>query len=114
MTPTGWVQGHCPACGHQSLFVADEGHLTCSWVECPQPDAAHTILSDAETEHIVKLDTDGWTVRHPLRERIGDALMTCSLSRYLSEVDQPEELGTFRARREDDAEWGVWSWERVR
>lgn len=110
MTPTGWVQGHCPACGAQSLFVADEGHITCSFVSCPQPDAVSLILDDRETEHIAQLGANGWTVRHPLRERIGDALMTCSLNDYLRDIDQPEELGTFRARREAE---DVWSWERI-
>lgn len=27
----------CPACGNQTLFVGEGGHLTCSWLECPAP-----------------------------------------------------------------------------
>lgn len=107
------IKGHCPACGGASLFVVEGGYVTCSRIDCPRPDAAHIILADSETEHIVRLDAAGWTVRHPLRERIGDALMGCTLNRYLQEIDQPEETGTFRARREVDAEWEVWSWERL-
>lgn len=32
----------CPSCGHQSLFIAVGGHLTCSWLKCrePGPEAA--------------------------------------------------------------------------
>lgn len=32
----------CPSCGHQSLFIAVGGHLTCSWLKCrePSPEAA--------------------------------------------------------------------------
>jgi hypothetical protein len=38
------VQGHCPACGWASLFLADGGHITCSRLECPNPDAASQLL----------------------------------------------------------------------
>jgi hypothetical protein len=38
------VQGRCPACGSSSLFVADAGYLTCSFLECPDPDAAARLL----------------------------------------------------------------------
>lgn len=38
------VQGRCPACGWTSLFLADGGYITCSRLECPQPDAASTLL----------------------------------------------------------------------
>lgn len=38
------VQGGCPACGGSSLFVADAGYLTCSRLECPDPDAAARLL----------------------------------------------------------------------
>ncbi|MFJ4828439.1 DUF6085 family protein [Streptomyces sp. NPDC088747] len=112
-TSTRDVQGHCPGCGGTSLYVGSRGLLHCPLGGCPRSDAAHVILADGETEHVVKLNADGWIVRHPLRERIGDALMTCTLNTYLWEVDQPEELGTFRARREDNGGGEVWSWERV-
>lgn len=32
------VQGRCPACQLESLFLGDGGHLTCSNLECPMPD----------------------------------------------------------------------------
>jgi hypothetical protein len=38
------VQGHCPACGASSLFVADAGYITCSRLECPDPGAAARLL----------------------------------------------------------------------
>ncbi|SDL28672.1 hypothetical protein SAMN05421806_12569 [Streptomyces indicus] len=38
------VAGRCPACGHSSLFLGDGGYVTCSMRECPQPDAASTVL----------------------------------------------------------------------
>jgi len=38
------VQGHCPACGATSLFLADGGYITCSRIECPEPDAVTNLL----------------------------------------------------------------------
>jgi hypothetical protein len=38
------VQGRCPACGSSSLFVATAGYLTCSRLECPDPDAGARLL----------------------------------------------------------------------
>lgn len=40
------VQGRCPACGGSSLFLGSGGYLTCSRLDCPQPDAATEVLSD--------------------------------------------------------------------
>jgi hypothetical protein len=29
----------CPACGsHDSIFIGTGGYLTCSWIECPEPE----------------------------------------------------------------------------
>lgn len=42
--PNPWVQGHCPACGRTALFVGAGGYITCSHTDCPQPDAASTLL----------------------------------------------------------------------
>jgi hypothetical protein len=39
-----WIKGHCPACRRESLFVADGGYVTCSHLECPDPEAASTLL----------------------------------------------------------------------
>ncbi|MCI3277596.1 hypothetical protein [Streptomyces cylindrosporus] len=38
------VQGRCPACRWRSLFVGDGGHITCSRLECPTPEAADQLL----------------------------------------------------------------------
>lgn len=32
------VQGRCPACNRESLFLGAGGHLTCSSLDCPMPD----------------------------------------------------------------------------
>ena len=39
-----WIRGKCPmGCG-ETLFVGAGGHITCSWVDCPRPDAADALL----------------------------------------------------------------------
>jgi len=38
------VQGRCPACHGKSLFLGDGGYVTCSRIDCPEPDAASTLL----------------------------------------------------------------------
>jgi hypothetical protein len=38
------VQGRCPACGTAGLFLGSGGYVTCSSVDCPEPDAATTVL----------------------------------------------------------------------
>jgi hypothetical protein len=41
------VQGRCPACGTAGLFLGDGGYVTCSLIDCPEPDAASTVLEPA-------------------------------------------------------------------
>jgi hypothetical protein len=38
------IEGECPACGKELLFVADGGNVTCSVADCPKPDAASLAL----------------------------------------------------------------------
>lgn len=38
------VQGRCPACGTTGLFLGSGGYVTCSLIECREPDAASTVL----------------------------------------------------------------------
>jgi hypothetical protein len=38
------VEGFCPACGHPTLRVGDGGHLVCSLMDCPNPEAADELL----------------------------------------------------------------------
>lgn len=83
------VAGFCPmGCG-QTLSVMSGGHVTCRKLECPRPDAVSEILDDPETEHVVQLGEDTFTVRHPLRERLDNALMTCQLHGYIASLDRP-------------------------
>lgn len=38
------VQGRCPSCGKESLFLGSGGYVTCARIDCPEPDAASTLL----------------------------------------------------------------------
>lgn len=38
------VQGRCPACRGASLFLGSGGYVTCARLDCPEPDAATTLL----------------------------------------------------------------------
>lgn len=109
------VQGYCPmGCG-QTLFLADSGNITCNYRSdtdgCPQPDAASMLLEDRETEHIVELREDGFTIRHPLRERLNDDLLSCDLHTYISYLPPAgRRPGRYRARY-NPAGVGTWQFE---
>lgn len=104
------VQGYCPmGCG-QSLIVSEGGYIVCGHLECPDPEAVTNILADRETEHLVTFSEHDFTIWHPLRERIGAALLRCELHARLQEMGYPPvEPGTYRARQRPD---GGYSWGR--
>ena len=107
------IEGHCPACGRNSLFAA-AGQITCAYKACPEQGAAHRILSDSETLHITRIHRDEtFTVRHPLIERLDDRMMECQLVSVLQHVlhyspTQPEP-GDYRVALVHD---GTVHWER--
>lgn len=89
-------------CG-QTLFLGAGGYVTCGWEKCPHPDAVSAILDDAETDHIVELTDSSWSVRHPLRERIDDAMLDCPLGRWLADLSgPPHKPGRYVARLSED------------
>ena len=57
-----------------------------------------------DDSHIVTFDKTGWTIRHPLRERIDE----CDLNHVCAEEmpGPPPQLGRYLARQVDrDGEW---------
>jgi hypothetical protein len=104
---TGAVTGWCPmGCG-QHLHLTASGRVACTAPGCPQPAAVTRLLASPETEHIVTFDALGFTILHPLRERLDDALLTCALQGYCGLLDDlPVPPGRYRAV--PDA--GQWSW----
>jgi hypothetical protein len=64
-----------------------------------------TILSDSETDHIVVLGEEEFTVRHPLSERVAGDLFKCYFHPWLSSQDgPPHPLGKYRVA-DVDGEW---------
>lgn len=96
-------------CG-ETLHLGEGGFVTCMKLECPTPDAASSILEDRETEHVVVFTLTGFTIRHPLKERLGDALLTCDLQELLSAQGPPQVHGRYRSIR---PEGGTWYMERL-
>lgn len=78
----------CPVCNHELAYTKSHGELTCTWSDCPRPTAATELLSEGETEHLITLTTDGYTIKHPIRERLDDALLNCPLAAYITEHAQ--------------------------
>src|SRR5689334_22977084 len=97
------VRGFCPmGCG-ETLFVAEGGYITCSFVACTNPTAVADILEDRETQHVVELHDASWSVKHPLRERLDDAIVECELGEYLAALDGPPRApGRYHAVLVDD------------
>lgn len=103
------VAGHCPACGAESLFLAESGHITCARLDCPRPTATDELLAERETEHIVAIGETSFTLRHPLIERLDDTLMGCDLHMRITAANQPPwQPGRYRILRASD---GRWAWE---
>lgn len=92
------VRGFCPmGCG-ETLFVGEDGCVTCADIDCPASGAVTTLLEDFETEHIVLFDEDGFSIQHPPRERLNGELFDCALhSRLRAQDEMPvEEEGLYR------------------
>lgn len=102
------IVGYCPmGCG-QNLFVGDGGYITCSYSKCPEPDAVSTLLEDRESEHLVSFGDVGFTIRHPLRERLRDQLMDCDLHAYCASLPGPLiQPGPVRMRQTVSGDWVV-------
>lgn len=102
----GELVGYCPmGCG-QTLFVSGGGYVTCSYLHCPRRDAVADLLADKETEHVVVFDETGFTVKHPLRERLDDALLDCQLHVFCANLEGPPvEPGRYRTTQRADGGW---------
>jgi len=85
-------------CG-QTLHLMASNMVACLDRDCPDKGAAQKILSDPESEHVVTFGTDSWTIRHPLRERLGD-LVACQVHEACRQMAGPPlgMPGTYRAR----------------
>lgn len=48
------ITTRCPSCGHQSLFIAVGGHLTCSWLKCPEPSVEAQLAAERTAREAVE------------------------------------------------------------
>lgn len=73
------LDARCPACGERTLIRGFQGRIACTGGDdCPDTDAANRLLNDPHiTDHLVKVNGDGWTIRHPLAERVDNRLFRC-------------------------------------
>jgi hypothetical protein len=99
-------------CG-TTLFLGTGGHVTCRRIDCPNPSAVDQILGDRETEHLVDFTAAGFSILHPLRERLDPdegGLLGCVLHRHITAlIGPPVAAGRYRAHPDP----GGWTWERV-
>lgn len=79
LTAAHGIAPACPVCG-SDLAVDQRRQLLCTDRACTRPSAAAELLSEGETEHIVTLSEDGYSVKHPIRERLDDELLDCWLA----------------------------------
>lgn len=105
------IRGACPmGCGETLVRTRPDGAVICDSPSCPRPSSAHEILADEETEHVVILRAHDFTLRHPLRERLDDALLNCDAHIQLSAAaGPPQPPGTYRLSSDGD----LWSWEAI-
>jgi hypothetical protein len=92
------VEGFCPVGCGRTLVLDDGGRVTCSEPGCLEPDAVATLLDDPETDHLATITATGFTVRHPLRERLRGDLERCELHQQIAGLpDPPVRPGRYRA-----------------
>ena len=67
------VAGRCPSCDHRALFLGDGGHVTCSWVRCPDRSAPDTLLHTWRTvflDLLARADGADVPAESAVRERL--------------------------------------------
>lgn len=105
------VRGYCPlGCG-ETLKIAvhgvDDAEVVCSNPACREPLALSEIIGDPETEHIVELREEDYSLQHPLRERLGGALYDCPAHRWPQGLDAaPVPRGRYRMVWNGDPDYG--------
>jgi Family of unknown function (DUF6085) len=108
MPSSPWIRDilgvYCPACGEPKLHLMQSDVIHCLAPGCPDPDAAHKILSDQETVDIVTFSGGHFNVLHPLRERISGALLECPVAEALAGTSVPgrHRPGRYRAWLDGD------------
>ena len=53
------INNKCPACGWKTLFIGAGGLLTCSNVDCPEPDTEHAwqrLITQSRIDELERID----------------------------------------------------------
>jgi hypothetical protein len=90
---------YCPmGCGN-TLHVMASGGIQCLLKGCPDPHSVQKILGQPESHlDVVQIDEDGFSILHPLRERIEGNLFDCPVNRDILARGAPPALpGKYRA-----------------
>lgn len=83
-------------CGQTLHLSANTSMIMCLDPACPDQGAAQKILSDPQSEDVVIFGADSFTVRHPLKERLGD-LVACPVHSACSMLPGAPGSGAYRA-----------------
>lgn len=95
---------YCPmGCGN-TLHVMSSGMIRCLLKSCPDPMATEKLLGQPESHlDVVQIDEDGFSILHPLRERLGGGLFDCPVNKALLAMPEPPALpGRYRAKLGED------------
>lgn len=99
------INGYCPmGCG-ETLWATLERGIICRNRDCPDATVVSKVLSDPEVGHIAQVGVAGWTLMHPLHERLGEQpeMFTCAVAQWLrSHSEAPADAGTYRVLPDGD------------
>jgi hypothetical protein len=110
--PPGTIAGHCPmGCEGETLVVGKGGRIECHGEGCPHPKAVDVLLHQ-DHDHVVVFSSTGFTIEHPLSERILHTMSSCELMDDLRALDgmPVTEPGRYRAIKHQD-EHGSSCWD---
>jgi Family of unknown function (DUF6085) len=97
------VYALCPMCRERKLHLLVSGVIRCLNRACPRPMAAQEILDGDLGVDIVQIDEGGFSILHPLRERLGGGLFDCPVNKALAAMGEPPALpGRYRATIGED------------
>jgi hypothetical protein len=75
-------------CG-ETLEVVSAGRIMCQEPTCPRPYAVRDLLKDNRVGHVAEFAADGFTLHHPMHERVSDQFQNCSVIRELRSHTTP-------------------------
>jgi hypothetical protein len=85
--PPGTIAGRCPmGCEGETLHVGEGGRIVCHGEDCPHPKAVDVLLHQ-DHDHAVIFTNKGFTIEHPLSERIMHTMSSCPLMDDLRALD---------------------------